>query len=252
MTRIDVALSPDLLAQLDLPPCVDLRIPKPTLPQIRLPTGGSIKAIADITRGVPSDCSLNVNLALQLAPVMASIECLVKVLALMKPLIQVVSAVPNLPKMAEALPDFVKAAEDLAPCLLVPTPAVMIPFVKDILALVAAMLRCLIQQLRSLVELLAGLEVRIEEARAAGNADLLSTLLCAKENGETALASAMTGAEPIRVLLDLAAPFLGIAGVDAISLPPLAGAESLAAVEESLGSLQDVLDVLQAVTEALP
>ena len=168
MTRIDINLSPQLQQQLALPHCVDLRLPKPKLPQIRLPTGGSIKAIADLTRGIPSDCSLNVNIALQLAPIMASIECLVKVLAVIKPLIDVIKALnpPDPISLGKAVPDFLEAAKGLTGCLLVPTPLAMIPFIKDILLLIIAMLRCLIGQMRSILGKLAGLEVKIASARA--------------------------------------------------------------------------------------
>ncbi|NVD97971.1 hypothetical protein [Massilia sp. BJB1822] len=254
MTRIDINLSSQLQQQLALPHCAELRLPKPKLPQIRLPTGGSIKAIADLTRGIPSDCSLNVNIALQLAPIMASIECLVKVLALVKPLIDVVKALnpPDLKSLAQAVPDFLEAAKGLAGCLLVPTPLAMIPFVKDILQLIIAMLRCLIGQMRSILGKLAGLELKIASARASGNTDVLASLECARENFKQAMDSTMMGIEPIAVLLELAGPFMGIAGVDPIALPAMAGADELAAVEQNLAALQQVVDALQAVVDVLP
>jgi hypothetical protein len=254
MTRIDINLSPKLQKQLALPKCVDLRLPKPKLPQIRLPTGGKIKAIADLTRGIPSDCSLNINLALQLAPIMASIECLVKVLSVIKPLIDVIKGLnpPNPVTLAEAVPEFLKAAVGLKDCLLVPTPLVMIPFVKDILMLILAMLRCLIGQMRSILNALSGLELKIASARSSGNADLLSSLECARENFKVAMDSTMMGIEPIAVLLELAGPFMGIAGVDPIKLPALAAAEDLAVIEQNLASLQQVVDTLQAIVDLLP
>lgn len=254
MTRIDINISPKLQEQLALPRCVDVRLPKPKLPQIRLPTGGSIKAIADLTRGIPSDCSLNVNIALQLAPIMASIECLVKVLAVIKPLIDVVKALnpPDPKTLALAVPDFLDAAKGLSGCLLVPTPLVMIPFVKDILLLIIAMLRCLIGQMRSILGKLAGLEVKIASARASGNTDVLDSLECARGNFEQAMDSTMMGIEPIAVLLELAGPFMGIAGVDPIKLPALAGGADLQAVEQDLAALQQVVDTMQAVVDVLP
>jgi hypothetical protein len=254
MARIDVRLPKDLQDQLALPLCADLRLPKPKLPEIRLPTGGSIKAIADVTRGVPGDCSLNVSIALQLAPIMASIECLVKLLALVAPLIEVVKGLAPLdvPKLADAVPDFLKAADRMTSCLLVPTPVAMVPFVKDILALVIALLRCLVQQLRSILALMSGLELKIAGARSSGNADLLATLQCARENAQAAMDSTMMGIEPIGVLLELAKPFMAIAKVDPIALPAMAAPDDLAAVEANLASLQSVLDTLQAVVDALP
>jgi len=254
MTRIDIKLPPALQKQMALPRCADLRLPKPKLPQIRLPTGGRIKAIADLTRGVPSDCSLNINIALQLAPIMASIECLVKVLGLVKPLIDVVKGLAPLdpPALLKAVPSFVKAADAMKDCLLVPTPLVMIPFVKDILLLIIAMLRCLIGQIRGIVDKLAGLELKIASARTSGNTDVLASLECSRENFMVAMDSTMMGIEPIGVLLELAGPFMGIAGVDAIKLPAMAGANDLAAIEQNLASLQQVIDTMQAIVDLLP
>jgi hypothetical protein len=254
MSRIDIKLPPALQKQLAMPVCADLRLPKPRLPQIRLPTGGRIKAIADLTRGVPSDCSLNINIALQLAPVMASIECLVKILALVKPLIDVVKGLAPLDplKLANAVPEFVKAAAALKDCLLVPTPLAMIPFVKDILLLIIAMLRCLVGQVRSIVDKLAGLELKIATARSSGNSDVLASLECTRENFMVAMDSTMMGMEPIGVLLELAGPFMGIAGVDPIKLPAMAASGDLAAIEQNLASLQQVIDTMQAIVDVLP
>ena len=83
MTTIDIKLPKRLEDQLTMPPCVDFRLPKPTLPELTLPTGGTLKGIADLTKGVPSDCSLNFNLIIQLAPILASMQCLFEVLKLL-------------------------------------------------------------------------------------------------------------------------------------------------------------------------
>ncbi len=254
MTTLDVKLPEAIQSQLALPRCLDISIKKPKLPEIRLPTGGSIKGIADLTRGIPSDCSLNINLAVQLAPIMASIECLVKVLALISPLIDVVKGLAPIDpiKLGKAIPKFLEAAKELAPCLLVPTPVNMLPFVADILRLVIALLKCLVQQLRSIISLIGGLELKIATARSQGNEELLSTLNCARANADAALASTMMGLEPIGVILELAGPFLGIAGVDPIKLPAAAGAEDMEKLNETLTQLEDFLATLQLIADALP
>jgi hypothetical protein len=255
MTTIDVKLPKSIRDKLEMPRCVDLKIPKPRLPEIRLPTGGSIKGIADLTKGIPSDCSLNFNLVLQLAPIMASIECLVKVLALIAPLIDIIKGlkdIPDLRAILAALPKFIEAAEAVAPCLLVPTPLVMIPFIADILRLIIALLRCLIQQVKSIVNLIGGLELKITAATAQGNTALLSSLNCARENADAAMANAMVGIEPIKILLELAGPFFGIAGIDPIKIPPLAGAEDLEKVKDTLATLEELVATLQLIVDALP
>jgi hypothetical protein len=255
MANIDIKLSEEIQTQLSIPACIDLSLPKATLPQIRLPTGGTIKGITDLTKGIPNDCSLNFSLALQLAPIMASIECLVKVLALIAPLIDVIKALPGVPDptaLLKAVAKFLEAAKDLAPCLLVPTPLAMIPFIKDILLLLISLLRCLIQQLRSIVELLNGLELSIASATADGNTELLATLNCARDNATTAAGGTMQGIEPIKVLLELAGPFLKIAGIPAIEIPAIAPAADLAALTTVLNTLQTVVDTMQAVVDVLP
>src|SRR4051794_11255696 len=224
MAKIDIRLPDAIQEQLSIPRCAELRLPQAKLPEIRLPTGGSIKGIVDLTKGIPSDCSLNFSLAAQLAPIMASIECLVKVLALIAPLIDVIKALPGVPDptaLLKAVGKFLPAAEALAPCLLVPTPLAMVPFVKDILALLIAMLGCIIQQLQSVINLMEELEQSIRQAEAAGNAELLSTLQCAQENARTSANGIMQGMEPIKVLLSLAGAFMSIAGVPAITLPDM-------------------------------
>jgi hypothetical protein len=252
MPTIDVILPKAIRDQLEMPRCVDLKIPKPKMPQIRLPTGGSIKGIADLTKGIPSDCSLNFNLVLQLAPIMASIECLVKVLALIGPLIEVIKALPDPIKIAETVPKFLEAAKALAPCLLVPTPLAMLPFVADILRLIIALLRCLIQQVRSIVNLIGGLELKMAAATSQGNTELLASLSCARESADAAMANAMVGIEPIKIILELAEPFFGIAGVDPIKIPALAGADDLEKVKDTLATLEQLVAALQLIVDALP
>ncbi len=252
MSKIDVRLPDAIQEQLALPRCADIRLPQARLPQIRLPTGGSIKGITDLTKGIPSDCSLNFSLALQLAPIMASIECLVKVLAVIGPLIDAIKAFPDLIAVGKAVEKLLPAAEALAPCLLVPTPLAMVPFVKDILALLIAMLRCLIQQLRSVINVLSGLEVSISHARRDGNMDLLTTLECAKENAQIAANGMLNGIEPIKTILELAGAFMSIAQIPAIKLPAMAPADDLTALKSALNTLQEVIDTMQSIIDALP
>ena len=71
MATIDIAL-PDELTQALTPPPLCLNLPKPAMPTLTLPIGGSLLGVADITRGIPTDCSMRFSLILQLAPIMAS------------------------------------------------------------------------------------------------------------------------------------------------------------------------------------
>jgi hypothetical protein len=140
MPNVDITVDADLRKLFNLPPCSDISIPGPKPLKVQLPTGGSISAFADISKGIPTDCSMTFSLLLQLAPFLAATECLLKVLKLLKPLIDIIHGLTKVPPSppVKAVEEFVKAAVDLAPCLLVPTPASIIPFVRDLPARLAA------------------------------------------------------------------------------------------------------------------
>jgi hypothetical protein len=249
---IDVELPPALAKLVEKPVCIPM--PKVGKAELTLPSGGKLKGVVDITKGIPDDCSLNFSLVLQLAPFMASIECLVKVLKLIKPLIDVVKSLgppPDPVKLPKAIKDFLDAAKDLAPCLLIPTPANMVPFVRDILLLIIKLLKCLTQQLKSIVNLMGGLALQISSAQSEGNADLLATLQCAQEDAQASAAHMMSSFEPILVLLSLAEPFLGIAGVNPIKTPQLGSDTDLQALQSSVDTLDELGKTLQLVADGL-
>ena len=249
MANIDIPVPDELREALQAPKCLDLEFPKPQKLNITLPTGGSITAIQDAGKAIPNDCSMTFSLMVQLAPLMASMDCLVKVLKLVKPLIDIVDGLPVPP--VKAIKDFAEAAVDLAPCLLIPTPANMIPFVRDILCLILKALNCLVGQLESLSKVMGGLTLQLEEARAQRNQDLIDTLECARGNAANSAAHLFQSIEPIKVLLDLAGPFMGIAGVQAIQLPAISGDTDQQAMQDSITAIRGVTDTLQQVVDGL-
>lgn len=250
MAVIDIELPESITKALTPPKCIDLRLPKPNLPEIRLPTGGTIKGIADITGGIPTDCAMNFNIALQLAPMMASMECLLKVLKFIGILID---GIKNLGPTT--IPDFVikigEAAKDIAPCLGMVIPVGMFPFVKDLLLMMAKMLRCAVGALKSAVEIMDGLELELGTAEQNGNDGLLQQLECAKENADLALAGTMISLEPVMVLLDLAKPFLSIAG-QSVSIGPFTSDGSLDSMKSMLEGIETAAVTMESIAEALP
>src|SRR5215471_1356971 len=115
---IDVPLPDRLKQYLAQPHYVDLQLPKPGKVEVCLPLGGCLQGMVDATKAIPDDCSLSFSLLLQLGPIMASIECLIKVLKLIKPLIDLVKSLgppPDVIKLAQTIPDFLKAAEEVVP-----------------------------------------------------------------------------------------------------------------------------------------
>jgi len=253
MTTIDIPLPDAVNKTLATPICLDLRLPKPSLGEVRLPTGGHIKAITDITKGIPSDCSVNFNIALQLAPIMASMECLLKVLKFAGVLIGVmkdlsggdVTAIPaGLGKIAEA-------GKELMPCVEMALGLGIPLFIKDLLLLLAKMLHCAAQALLSAIEILDGLELDIASAKADGNDELLAQLECAKENAELARDGAMISLEPVLVLLSLASPFLEIAG-QSVAIGPFVSDGTLDSLKSVLETIDTAATLLQSIAESIP
>jgi hypothetical protein len=254
MANIDIDLPESLKKALTPPVCLDLSLPKPSLPQIRLPTGGTFKAISDITKGIPDDCSATFNIALQLAPMMASMECLLKVLKFVGELIKVFDELKsgNPTAIPAGLGKIVDAGADLATsCLLIPTPFVMAPFVKDLLAMLAKMLHCAAQTLRSAIEVLDGIELDLASAKTNGNDELAAQLQCAQENAQLAMDGAMVSLEPVMVLLELASPFLEIAQ-QSVAIGPFVSDGTLDGMKSVLESIDSAATLLQSVSDAIP
>lgn len=248
MPNIDIPVPDELRELMEAPKCLDLQPPPPRQLKVTLPSGGSLTALHDLGKSIPNDCTLTFSLMLQIMPLMASMECLLKVLKLLKPLSDAVTSPPPSPKLVK---EIIEAVADLAPCFLMVTPAGMIPFVRDILCLVLALLRCLIGQMQTLNDLLGGLTLQIADAEKAGNRALAESLKCAKENGLIEMQHLMNGFGPVAVVLDLMSPMMSIAGVGAIKLPALGNDASTAAVSKTLDTLRQVVDTVQSVVDAL-
>lgn len=243
---IDIPVHADVQSALDLPPCLALPKLKPL--KVTLPTGGSMQAMADVSAGVPTDCALSLNLMLQVAPLLASIECPLKMLKVIGPLVEVVTGlakVPPDPPGPDLIQKLLKAVEELQPCLGIVIPGgSMLDFVKSLLCLIRRILNCLLGQLRSVRDLLFGLQLSL--ANAEGNADLLSQLDCAKEDADAAMANVMHAIEPIGAVLALMSPMFEIAGQEPLKLEmPGTGpadAEALTAIVDTLQALVDAID----------
>jgi hypothetical protein len=254
MPNIDIPIPVDLKKAFDIPPCDMLKLPKPEPLSITLPTGGSLKAMTDVSKGIPTDCSMIFNLMLQLAPFMAATECLFKLLGIIAPLIDVVKGLAPLNpiKLGQAIPKFLKAAEKLAPCLLVVTGAPLIPFLRDLLCLIIKALNCLIGQMKSLVGVMKGISVQLDAAKSSGNFELQQTLECAQENAALSAEHFTKALEPIGVILELAKPLMELAGVSAnIQLPTFGAQNDLESLEGAIRDLQGVIGTMEVVADAL-
>jgi hypothetical protein len=249
MAKFDIPVPEKLKEVLAPPRCLDFKLPPPQKLTVQLPSGASLTALNDLGKGIPNDCSLIFSLMLQIGPLLGSMECLLKMLKVIKTLSDIVNNLPLPP--FKAIKDFGEAVAELAPCFLMLTPAGMIPFVRDILCLILKLLRCLIGQLKTIVQLLSGLTIQLESARAAGNDDLVATLECSRENALTSIQHLLQAFGPVSGLFDLAGPFMSIAGVQAIQLPELSNRTDIDSINETLGTLQAVVDTVQGVVDTL-
>lgn len=249
MPNIDITVDADLSELFQLPACADLALPDASGLSVQLPTGGALQAFADISKGIPTDCALTFSLMLQIAPFLASIACLLKMLKLLKPLIDIIKGLPMPP--VGALIEFGEAAAALAPCLLIPTPASIIPFIRDLLCLILKVLNCFLSEMKSLIRILGPLTLDLQAAQQSGNDELTATLQCANQNALTQAGQIMNSLGPVGMLLQIAGPLFDIAGVPSISMPSLGSASDLTALNSVIQTVQSVTGDIQIAVDLL-
>jgi hypothetical protein len=250
MATIDIALPDELTQALAPPVCSDLSLPQVGSASLTLPMGGTLQGMADFTRGIPTDCSMNLNLMLQLAPMMASMDCLLQVLKFIGAIVKILENFNPL----TAVGDVLDAAKGVSECLgiLVPLGSTC-TFVKDLAIAISTMILCVVQELESILNILNGLQLQISAAEASGNTDLLAALNCAQQNAQTSAEGAMQSMQPIAVLLSLAGAFFEIAGVTLnVTIPSAVPSNDLAAMQTLLTELGEAATVINQVAEALP
>lgn len=172
-------------------PCV--KIPKLKIPSVKLPLGGELKGFADFSASVPTDCTLTFSLLAQLAPLLASISCLLKVLKVLASLKEFAS------NPLTKGPDLIATIDGAAGCITAVTvPALsIIPSIKGILQLIISFLNCFISQLESIVNLQANIDLE----SAKDNPVLLASLSCAQDNAQASMDNLMASLEPIEPLI---------------------------------------------------
>jgi hypothetical protein len=251
-----IPISADLQKLMELPDCSLLSLPKKTKLSIHLPNGAALSAFTDISKAAPTDCSLAFSLVLQLAPFLASIECLLKVLALLEPLIKIIggltSAPPSLPG-PDVLVKFAQAAEGVMECvtdILLPG-AGLLSFVKSVLILILTFLSCFVNGLTSIVDMLSGISLQIGAAQAAGNDELVRVLQCAQDNAMTSADHLQGAIAPVVNLLDLVQPLLELAKIP-VQIPTITPGVDLDGLKSALHALQDVVKILEEIVQAPP
>lgn len=256
MAQIDIELPDALREALAMPRCADLRLPEPATLTVSLPTGAVLPAIGDFTRGIPTDCSLAFNLLAQIGPVMGNLHCVINILKLVEPIVGIITGLakvppePPGPELMQKLTDAVQPAMKCIVKLVVPQFGLVF-FLRDVLTLIARLLKCLKEQLESLAGLLGGLSLRIAAADPS-NADLLASLQCAQQNAVLSGAGLMASIDPLKTLIDLAKPLAAIAGQDLdIDLSGLGSPDSAEKIQEICDKLDPIIATLETVAQAL-
>jgi hypothetical protein len=223
--------------------------PKPI--EIPLPFGGSLKSIPDISQGMPTDCSMAQSLMLQIAPMLAGMTCIMRVLAVIKDLKDVITDSPPFIN-AGAVPKFIEDAAKLSQCFLLLDPTKIICMVAGILKMIVSYISCLIEALSSILNFQAGIDLNA----ADGNPVLLANLQCAQQNSQNAMQGMMGAMEGIQPLIELMNMLMEIIGQEPIELSPTAfqtpSPGELLDMPDPLKPLKDVRDALQTVLNALP
>jgi len=219
--------------------------------KIRLPTGGTLVAPIDPTQELPSDCSRVFGLLPLAATYLASTQCLLKMIELVGPLTDVLTVLARTPELAAGAAKFLREAQALAPCELATNAASAAPFVRDVLCAVLRAVNCIVGQLKNLVAVMTSLASQLEAAKAAGNADLVRALETAQKNAAVRTASVLSSIEAVQSVLDLASPWLAIAGIEPMHLPPAPANADLAALKQLTATLANSTASLQTTVDAL-
>lgn len=220
--------------------CVPLPTPKNI--KIPLPFGIEISSITDASRP-PNDCAIVHSLMLQLAPMLASMTCLLRVFNVIKALKDAFSVPPKLGGLFTAI-------EELAECFLFFNPCELSKMISGILCMIIAYLDCVIQAFGSILDFQLGIDLNA----ADGNQVLLANLTCAQNNSQTALDGVNSSMEGIKPLLDMVGMILEIAGLPPLTLPPLTtpSAADLLGGEDPLAPLKTLRDALVQANSVLP
>jgi hypothetical protein len=230
-------------------PCLKL----PSLngvPKIPLLGGAELRGIVDLSLGPPSDCRVNFNLLVQLTPFLANLACVIKLMNVIAKIKDFAEAAKDpVNKLPGAVPNLVDAITKLEGCI----PFLAIPnllaMIKAILLLIIRFLKCLVEQIQSVLKFQATLDM----SGADDNETLRQVLECAKGNADTAMDTLRQSVEPLQPILQMITIVADIAGHPiAIEMPDMS--KITAGVDESqaLQPLMDTITGIEAIVEAIP
>lgn len=221
-------------------PCAHL--PKiPTIPSVNILGMFDMKGMLDFSLGTPRDCTLAINLMLQISPLLASMSCLLKILAVIQAMEKFVKN--PLTETTELLEKIGKVAG----CFVALTPFNIAITIKGILELIISFLSCFLEQLESLISF----QAKIDLNPAQGNETLRLTLQCAKENAQTAMDNLMVSLGGIEPLLGMINSLGGVVGIE-VKLPSLSSISAQKDHTQAITSLKEAVDAMRKAIAALP
>jgi hypothetical protein len=189
--------------------------------------------------GAPTDCKLTFNLLLQLAPLLASMACIFKILKAITALadgIQDPAKIPSIPG----------AITDLAKCI--PLPGIeLYLMIKGILSLLVRFLSCFIGDLESIVKS----QATIDLSAADGNPVLHDWLICAQNNAKQSMDNMMLSLQPVQPIMNVTAMLIGLAKLP-IQLPDLSNLSLGADANLTIASLKQSVDTLKSAVASIP
>jgi hypothetical protein len=207
------------------------------MPSIQLPFGIQMQALADYSKGAPTEAAMVSSLLVQAMPAMAAMSPLLN-------LLNVFSALKDFLGDPLKLPPLIAALEKVI-AMLEPVP--FAAAVKSILLLVISYLKTFIQTMTGLLAYQASIDFSI----AAGNPALQASLQTASSNASAAIEQLMITLGPIAPIMDMVKPFLSLGGVS-IDLPSVSSLQGENDVQQAMVTLGGMLNDLQQVLEAIP
>lgn len=218
------------------------------MPKVSLPMGIELQAVADLSKGPPTDCALLHNLIVQLMPTLAGLNCILKILNVIGALEGFLTAFPNIPSVVSKAGDVVKAIGDMSDCLgMVLGPIPMIETIKDILLLVISYLECFVKAIRSILDFQVGIDLNA----AQGNPALLQSLQCASDNAQTSMQQMMMALAPIAPLFKMIQPLIKISQLP-IALPDIGALAGASDIKSAVDQLDQMLLQLKQVLQSIP
>ena len=225
-------------------PTICVEIPKISVPTVSLPMGIELQAIADLSKGPPTNCALLQNLMLQLMPTLAGLTCIFKILGVIAALEKFMQNPVN-PSSATGV---LTAIGDMGECITSILPGTaLFEMIKSILVLVIEYLKCFVEAIKSVLDFQVGINLNA----AAGNPALLQSLQCASDNAATTMQQMMMALAPIQPLFKMLEPVIKLANLP-IQLPSIADITGAKDVAEAVDKLDAMLTEMQQIVASIP